>query len=323
MPTHSLSSKGKNVPRQTYEPDSRDDSDPLAPPKEFRESSYIFTSETYERRKYALAAFRAKLNASQHTGWYGQSSKAPQPDRKAGSNEGRPPPKMERTDDDFLIAFLRAKKFKVDLAFKEYINFCYAQTDHPWLKDFDVNMVKRLMSSGAFQILPKTDKRGRLIMSMDIKIIMIYLEDLGKDKMQDFLAAIFAMLETIMLDVRAQVFGIVIVADLTDCRVKTFGYLSVQQYFLSLELCQHCYPLRASGMYIINEPWYVRGLLKAMRPFMKQKTKDNMLCFSTDVEQIHKYIPKDALGKAYGGSMRVGDTRHTKAWIEAIQARHR
>ncbi|CDF36708.1 unnamed protein product [Chondrus crispus] len=323
MPAHPPASNAKTLPKEPYEEDPRDDSDPLAPPKELRESSYLYTSETYERRKQAMASFRAKMKALAHAQRHGQPSTAIQPLRRAENGEVRPPPKFGRTDDHFLIVFLRAKKFNVDLAFAEYVNFCYAQMDHAWLKKFDIGMVEHLISSGSFQILPKTDRRGRLVMSMDIKALMPYLEDIGRDRMQDFLAAIFAMLETMMLDIRAQIFGLVIVADLTDCRLKTFGFLSVQQYLLSLELCQHCYPLRASGMYLVHEPWYVRGMLKVMRPFMKQKTKDNLLCFGTSVKQVHKFIPKESLGQAYGGSLRLSDRRHTRVWIDAVQARHR
>lgn len=268
-----------------------------------------------------MAALRGKLTAFEEKQKREAASKANPSDRKADGNPMKPLINFDRTGDEFLIVFLRAKKFIVDNAFQEYVNFCRAHTENLWLREVDIGMVETLLSSGSFQVLPKTDRKGRLIMSMDIKELEPLVDNLGKERTRDLLAAIFGVLETLMLDVRSQIFGIVIVADLTNCKLKTFGCLSVQQYLLSLELCQHCYPLRASGMYVIHEPWYVRGLFSAMRPFMKQKTKDNLLCFGTSVTPIHKYIPKESLLPAYGGTLRTDDSAHTKAWIEAVKTR--
>lgn len=322
MPAHSQVSKGKNTPIRPYLPDPRDDSDPLAPPKELREVSYIHTSETFERRRDGMAVLRARLAALQEKHARDSIPRSTLTDRKTDGTGSKTVPKFERTGDDFLIVFLRAKKFNADAAFLEYVNFCRAHTENSWLKDVDIGILEKLISTGSFQILPKTDRKGRMIMSMDIKVLMPYAESLGKERMQDFLAAVFGMLETLMLDVRSQIFGLVIVADLTNCKLKTFGFLSVQQYLLSLELCQHCYPLRASGMYIIHEPWYVRGLFNVMRPFMKPKTKDNLLCFGTSVKQIHRFIPKESLVATYGGTLRYDDEAHTKFWIDAVKSRH-
>lgn len=154
---------------------------------------------------------------------------------------------------------------------------------------------------------------------MDIKVLMPFVERLGKDRSRDVLCAIFGMLETIMTDVRTQIFGMAIISDLTGCKLRTFGYLTLQQYMLSLELCQHCYPIRARGMYFIHEPWYVRGLFNAMRPFMKSTVKETLRCFGTDVSAIQEFIPRESLTPRFGGVLQYDVASHTRRWVEAVR----
>lgn len=127
------------------------------------------------------------------------------------------------------------------------------------------------------------------------------------------------MLETLAMDVRAQIFGVVIVADFSALRLATFRCLAVQEYLLSLDLCQHCYPLRARGMYVVREPWFVRGLFAAMRPFMKPAVKDQLRAFGTDVALIRQFVPEEALPMLFGGSLRFDEEQNAGIWVEAVQ----
>lgn len=189
------------------------------------------------------------------------------------------------------------------------------------MSEVDVQLVERLFRSGSYTILPEADDRGRRILSMDMKVLVPFVESLGKAKMRALLVAIFGMLETLMGDARAQVYGVVVVADLDGCQMKTFGYLSVAQYLMSLDLCQNCYPIRAKGMYVVREPWYVKGLFNVVRPFMKDAVKDNLLCFGNDIEKIHRFISKKALPLKYGGDFDLNTESNTRFWVDAVSRR--
>lgn len=302
------SSRGvETVLKGTYVSDLRDTTDPLAPPFEIRETSWQTIGECFELRHSKLREMKQLLDH------YEQGQKTMQTDAV----------KFDRRDDEFLLVFLRSKRFDVEKAFAKFLNFSRAMTEMPNLRKVDLSLVEKLFSSGSYTIIPGGLEGGddRMILSMDIKTLMPFLESLGKCKVDDFLVAIFGMLETLMVDIRTQVYGLVIVTDLAGCKMKTFGYLTVQQYLKALELCQNCYPLRTTGMYIINEPWYVRGLLNVMRPFMKESVKQNMLAFGTDVQKMYKYIDRKALLSMYGGTLEWDEDANTKMWVEAVKIR--
>lgn len=288
----------------TYIPDPRDDTDPLSPPPSLRQASYEFARETYNRRRQTLAQLHTKIEHQKRS-----QASLPSEERI----------RFKRTDDVFLLMFLRCKRFRVDKAFTEYTNFCRAQVKYPWLQQLDMSVVESLFASSSFQILPACDRQGRLILSMDFKKLIPFIEQRGKNITQQLLAAIFGMLETVLCDVRTQIFGVTIVCDLAECTLRTFSIFTLSEYLLSLELCQNCYPIRASGMYVIHEPWYVKGLFKMMRPFMKQKVKDNLICFGTDVFRVHEFIRRESLLPTYGGLLNFDHSSHTKKWVQAVR----
>lgn len=291
-----------------YRPDARDDDDPLAPPPELRQAAYELTSETYDSRQSALREIRqrvAEYDVEQQNASRGEKSQVI----------------VDHTEDKFLLMFLRAKKFRVPLAAQELFNFYQARTDNPWLREVDIALVERLFSSGAFQVLPRQDRRGRVILSMNLKALGPLVDEMGKNRAKDLLSAIFAMLLTVAENVRAQILGVVIIADLTTLRLRTFGCLSAAEYVLSLNLCQHCYPLRARGMYLAHEPWFVKGLFNVMLPFMKSTVKEHLRSVGNDVDKIHKYIPKESLPRTFGGDLVFDEALTTKQWVEAVRKR--
>lgn len=146
-------------------------------------------------------------------------------------------------------------------------------------------------------------------------------ESIGKSKSQQLLTALFAMIQTIMADIKAQIFGVVILADLTDARSNALATLSLQQYILSLQLCQFSYPLRTSGMYLVNEPWFVRTMFNVMRPFMKEIVKENLKCFGRDVKAVHEYVPKETLPAAFGGTWNGKHGDDAVRWVDAVLKR--
>lgn len=274
-----------------YIADSRDDTDPLAPPQHLREASYKLTGETYDLRNEGLKEMLLHIQ-----------------DRQL--NDSIKPA--------FLLSFLRSQKFRVDRAIRIYERYARLRETNPWLRVVDHSLVQRLFSSGAFSILPTTDNRGRRILSMNMKELSPLVDSLDINDSNTLLAALFGMLETVMLTIEAQIFGVVIIADLTRCRFKTFRYLTTSQYLLSLDLCQHCLPLRARGMFLIHEPFYVSALFNLMRAFMKPMVKEHLRCFGNNVAKVHEYIAKESLPANFQGLLKYNREAHAKKWAAIV-----
>lgn len=45
---------------------------------------------------------------------------------------------------------------------------------------------------------------------------------------------------------------------------------------LMIEGLQDCFPAKFKGIHFINQPWYIETMLKMIRPFLKEKTKDKV-----------------------------------------------
>ncbi|KAI0558136.1 Cellular retinaldehyde-binding protein [Gracilaria domingensis] len=290
-----------------YEFDTLDDTDPLAPPREYRRAAFQLIGETYERRQKAMAEMRDRVREYR--------------EQQVRATVNHEPITLSRYDDSTLLVFLRSSKFRIEKAASEFIGFCEAHAKHAWLRDVNVDLVGHLFSSGSYQILPKTDDDGRLILCMDMDHLMPFIEALERSRSEELLGSLFGMLETLMFDVRAQIFGVVILADLSGLKMSTFGYFTAQEYLLSLDLLQHAYPLRANAMLIVHEPWYVRGLFKFMKPFMSENAKKSLKIFGDDVGAIQSFIPGEALTKNFAGTLELEAYEHKSEWTEAVRKR--
>lgn len=323
---------GEPPPRQkpAYVPDPRDDADPLAPPRELRAAAFEKFAETYDLRHSRLALMNAMVHDYDNAqGAAAGAASNGSPGLGGGSYPGAAPANanvdsatrvsFERRSDLFLLAFLRCKKMDVRRAFDEYVNFSRAHTENGWLRDVDPALAMRLFETGSLLVLPRYDVQGRLILSLDCKALIPIADELGKQRVLEVVKSIFCVLELLMMDFRAQIFGVVVVGDLTGAKLRTLGYMSISQYQLALNLCQHCYPIRASGMYIIHEPWYIRSLLNVLRPFMKPKVKNCFLAFGTNPSLIHDYIPRESLPAVYGGSLSFDVRTHAVTWVREVQ----
>lgn len=281
--------------------DPRDLKDPLAPPQHLLPAAHRRLGETYLVRHGALCALKKKIEGYNETALKVQRQEFP------------------RQDDWLLLAFLRCKKFDVDLAFTEFLNYSSFHQQNGWLRDgVDRDLVRRLFATGAFQILPTRDPTGRLILSLGSKTFVPIVEELGPSRIMEVVKAVFFLLEVVIADIEAQIFGATIVADLGAYKIKIMAYLSPTEYQMFLHLCQNCYPLRANGMFIIREPWYMRTLWTIIRPFMNTKVKRRFKTFGKDWKGIYEYIPKASLTELYGGSLEFDAENAAKRWIQAV-----
>lgn len=288
-----------------YDHNPLDDSDPLAPPQHLRQAAYEHVNETYERRQETMADLRELVKL--------YDSKQQETEKSTGAQ------RFKRSDDQFLIIFLRNCKFRVNKAFCEYSNFCEAKNEHSWLRNVPPSLIERLFASGSFQVLPDIDKQGRLILSMNMDSLIPFMESFGTSRCEELLSVLFGMLEILMVDIRTQIFGIIIIGNLAGLTLRAFRYLSVQHYLLSLSLVQYSYPLRAKGMLLIREPWYVRGLFRVMKSFMKRSAKEGLKCFGNDITAMKNHISEQSLPREFGGALELKDYNHKKVWVDAVK----
>jgi hypothetical protein len=105
--------------------------------------------ETPEKKAEGLLALRAKMQASIASG---EVAKYP------------------RDDDQFLLPFLRARKYNIDKAHVVVTNFAkfwYDPKHKEIIEGLNAERIKPLMSLGLMQMLaPRTDRKGNTLMAL-------------------------------------------------------------------------------------------------------------------------------------------------------------
>lgn len=200
-----------------------------------------------------------------------------------------------RREDAFLLAFLRCKKFDTARAFDEYTNYSRFHDEYGWLRSTQRDLVRRLLTSGSFSILPTRDPDGRVILSVVTRHLLALVDDVGAAHVTSILKAVLFLLEVMIADVEAQIYGAVIVQNLEGYALRYVRYMKASEYRLFLHLCQDCYPLRANAMYAINEPLVLRTVWAIVRPFMKAKVKRRFKTFGASYSVLYDHIPRESL----------------------------
>jgi hypothetical protein len=280
--------------------DPRDDSDPVAPPPHLRQAAYEKIGETYDLRQACLADMRARIETH-------PDSLTPHVVHGQENVHF-----VGKDDDTFLVAFIRCKKLRSELAWVEYLSYCVSYTNDGLLSGVDKALVRRYLNSNCFRILTSRDPESRVIIAISCPPFIPIVEDLVKqhgkhEGMQQILRAIFFLFNLVAFrSIDAQIYGAILVGDLRGCKLRIMSYLNFHQYQNCLHICQWAMPLRATAFYCMEEPFYVRAVITALRPFMKEKVRAGFLCCGTGdkaLAMLHTVIPAVSLPSAFGGTL--------------------
>ncbi|XP_067145251.1 clavesin-2-like [Centruroides vittatus] len=218
-----------------------------------------------------------------------------------------------RSDDAFILRFLRARKFDVTLAFNLYIQyFQYRQRNKSLFRSFNASEtgIKQALLDGFPGVLPQPDQHGRRIL-----IIFTANWDHWRYSLVSIYRAILLSLERLLEEEETQVNGFVIIVDWTEFSFKQSSHLNPKLLKLIIEGLQDCFPARFSGIHFINQPWYVEAALTVIKPFLKDKTKDKIFMHGNNMTTLHSHIHRDILPAELGGS---GPPYNNEFWAKQL-----
>ncbi|XP_074656087.1 alpha-tocopherol transfer protein-like isoform X2 [Tubulanus polymorphus] len=118
-----------------------------------------------------------------------------------------------RTDDAFLLRFLRARKFDYDRAFKLLVNHYKIQKKYPEIySDFRPSTVKHVFDDGIVNVLPSRDRFGCRIL---VQRPGLYDAVNMPYSVNDAFKATLITLEKLVEEEETQINGIQVIVDLT------------------------------------------------------------------------------------------------------------
>lgn len=176
-----------------------------------------------------------------------------------------------RTDDSFILRFLRARKFNVWEAFRLYARyFEYRQNNRNLFKKFSASEydIKIALQDGFPGVLPQNDHYGR-------KILVLFSANWDNHRygLGSIYRTIVLTLEKLIEDEETQINGFVIIVDWSQFSFKQSTWINPKLLKLMIEGLQDCFPARFAGIHFVNQPWYIEAVFKVIKPFIKEKTK--------------------------------------------------
>ncbi|KAH3752753.1 clavesin-2-like [Dreissena polymorpha] len=215
--------------------------------------------------------------------------------------ETRPDIKFLRTDDAFILRFLRARKFDTFEAFKLFGRYFEYRQNHPTIfKDFTAaeKGINEALFDGMPAVLEKSDHFGR-------RIIVLYSAnwDVLKYGLATIYRSILLTLEKLIDSDESQINGFVIIVDWSQFTFRQSTWLNPKILKLMIEGLQDCFPARFSAVHFVNQPWYIEAVFKMVKPFLKEKTKNKIRFHGINLGTLHEEIHKEVLPAELGGHM--------------------
>jgi len=216
-----------------------------------------------------------------------------------------------RTDDDFLIRFLRARFFKVENAYKLLCRYYEFRDANPDLHvDVHPFRLKHLGEDDIVSVAPYRDQLGRRIM-----IYKIGNWRPSKVPLNDIFKSSLILFEMGALEPQAQVLGGIGIFDLEGLSLNQAWYVTPSVAKKIISLMVTCMPVRTNAIHIINNNWAFDMVYQMFKPFINERMRERLFVHGTDLSSLHKYVSPSHLPQKYGGDL--PEYPYT-AWMESL-----
>ncbi|XP_058803014.1 retinol-binding protein pinta-like [Phymastichus coffea] len=221
-----------------------------------------------------------------------------------------------RTDEFFIVRFLRGSKFDVERA-KQKLRLFHEQRSllPEWFSNRDPHLpeIQELLELGVLLPLRKVDEDGRLVV-----VIRVAAHDPRKHKQSDVLKAGMMVLDLAAREhVHSSIYGIVALHDMAG--VQLAHALQVTPTVVKrLVGAWQSYPNRVRSLDYVNAPAHVNVVLNIFRQFMTKKLKDRIHVHTSDGKSLLKKITPSILPAELGGTDSNYETLK-KYWKQQVE----
>ncbi|XP_026757244.1 alpha-tocopherol transfer protein-like [Galleria mellonella] len=206
-----------------------------------------------------------------------------------------------RTDDQWLLAFLRGCKFSLERT-KEKLDMYYAlRTTAPDL--YKINhkhqLFNEILDLGSFIFLPK----GIGLTKPAVALVRPGAYDPNKYTVSE-VVSVSNVIEKIILmeNDNAIISGVQNILDLENVTMGHFLQMTPVQMKKMVVHMQEATPFRVKGTHYLNTPKGFEVIFNAMKNLLNEKNKSRLYVHNKNYEEMYKHIPKDILPAEYGGN---------------------
>ena len=219
--------------------------------------------------------------------------------------------RLIRSDDLFILKYLRAKKFDHDQALNMMTNYHNQLQSWPEVskKVEDPASVKYVFDAGSFVALRQKAYDGSTIC----------IGRLGKSRMQTFIdfAAFIISYNRLVEEEEVQINGITVIQDLNYVNYYVAKQLTSIAW-RNIKLFENAMPIRLKSLNFVNGSVILDMLYTIMRPFMKAKFRQRVSLLGKNYAYLHKIIDPSILPSDYGGTGEDLDRRAATWWKSVV-----
>lgn len=214
-----------------------------------------------------------------------------------------------RTDDAFLLRFLRARSFNVNHAYKLLVNYYRFKEANPEFYD-NINplQLRWIGDSDVMQVLPHREQTGRRIM-----IYKVGNWKPSENTVTDLFTATLVLLELGVLEPRAQVLGGICIFDFQGISLSHAWQVTPSVASKILQIMVTSFPLKVHALHIVFESWVFDIMYNIFKPLLNERMREKIFFHGNDLESLHNHIDPKYLSKRYGGER---PNYRYNTWIE-------
>ncbi|XP_029407035.2 alpha-tocopherol transfer protein-like [Bactrocera dorsalis] len=206
-----------------------------------------------------------------------------------------------RTDDQFLMAFLRGSKFSLEKAKQKLENFYILRAAMPEIfrnRNLSEPKFEAIAKAGAVSFLPEPVCEGGPLV-----VLMRPSEfNMEQHSINDVLK-VGSMIIDILMQENDRVFiaGYTFIIDLGNISKAVLMNFEPEFVRKLTILVNKAAPTRMKGFHFINVLPIFEKLFGMVKSVISAKLKDRFYVHGTNFEDLYKHVPKHVLPKEYGG----------------------
>ncbi|GIY21481.1 hypothetical protein CDAR_184611 [Caerostris darwini] len=256
-------------------------------PEYFRKKAEIELLDTPDRRAQGLREIKELVKNDEHT-------------------------KNIEFEDDFLLQYLRVRKYNVARAFTQLKAFVALKKKHPLMfTNFSYDKIVKATNDKVMSMLPWRCQDGCAIM-------LVELDNWIPEEfpVEEFRRACMLYLFQSLRNPMTQINGFKVIYDLKSNPARHLKHCTPENLYLIYHSTQECIAARYKEIHLVNLSITFKAAWFIMKHFLTDKLKKRIIFHKTP-ETLFNYFPKAVLPKQYGGDLQNYDMSE---WVKKIMA---